>query len=145
MPDGINQLRLGESILVGREPAYGRQIEGTSNDCFKLIAEIIEMKVKPSIPSGELGMDAFGNPPCIEDKGRRIRAICAVGKQDIHLQNMVPEDQDISVIGASSDHLILDMTECHQTYQVGSLVSFRLSYAGILSTMTSDYVNKDFI
>ena len=28
MPDGINQLRLGESIVLGRETAYGRQLTG---------------------------------------------------------------------------------------------------------------------
>jgi ornithine racemase len=145
IPDGINQLRLGESIILGRETAYGHQIAGTYNDCFKLITEIIEIKHKPSIPTGEVGFDAFGNKPRFVDKGIRKRAICAIGKQDVFPQNMIPEDQDINIIGASSDHLILDITESRRAYQVGSLVSFRLTYGGILSSMTSKYVSKTFI
>lgn len=145
MPDGINQLRLGESIILGRETAYGHQIKGTYDDSFKLITEIIEIKDKPSIPTGKLGLDAIGNKSSFVDKGIRKRTICAIGKQDILPQNMVPDDRDIIIIGASSDHLILDITECHKAYQVGSLVSFHLNYGGILSSMTSEYVSKSFI
>ena len=34
MPTKINNLRLGESILLGRETAYGNAIEGTYQDAF---------------------------------------------------------------------------------------------------------------
>ena len=144
MPDGINQLRLGESILLGSETAYFHRIKGTYNDCFRLIAEIIEIKDKPSIPTGKLGLDAFGNKPEFVDKGIRKRAICAIGKQDVLPQDLVPEDQEIYIIGASSDHLILDITDCKYVYRIGSLVSFYLTYGGILSSMTSEYVSKSF-
>ncbi len=144
MPDGINQLRLGESIVLGRETAYGRPITETYDDCFRLIAEIIEIKDKPSVPTGEIGLDSFGNKPSFVDRGVRKRAVCAVGKQDVFPQDMVSEDGDIVIIGASSDHLILDITECQRPYQVGQLVSFKLKYGGILSCMTSPYVSKSF-
>jgi predicted amino acid racemase len=144
MPDGINQLRLGESILLGSETAYRHRIKGTYDDCFRLIAEIIEIKDKPSIPTGELGLDAFGNTPEFAEKGIRKRAICAIGKQDIHPQDLVPEDKKIKIIGASSDHLILDITDCKSVYRIGSLISFNLTYGGILSSMTSEYVSKSF-
>ena len=94
---------------------------------------------------GELGLDAFGNKPDFVDRGIRKRAICAIGKQDILPQNMFPDDGDIIIIGASSDHLILDITECHKAYQVGSLVTFHPTYSGIMSCMTSEYVSKNFI
>lgn len=145
MPDGINQLRLGESIVLGRETAYGQQIIGTYDDCFKLIAEIIEIRDKPSIPVGELGLDSFGNYPSFVDKGIRKRAICAIGKQDIVPESIVPDDGDIVILSASSDHLILDVTECQRAYKVGGLVSFKLTYGGILSSMTSEYVSKCFM
>ena len=145
MPDGINQLRLGEAIILGRETSYGHPIIGTHDDCFRLITEIIEIKDKPSVPTGEIGLDAFGNKPSFVDKGVRKRAICAVGKQDVFPQDMVPEDDDIVILGASSDHLILDITECRRPYQVGQMVSFKLNYAGILSCMTSPYVSKSFM
>ncbi len=142
MPAGINQLRLGESIVLGRETAYGRQLKGTYNDCFKLIAEIVEIKEKPSSPIGEVRLDAFGDRPSFVDKGIRKRALCAIGKQDVGIGDIIPDDDGIALLGASSDHLILDVTECAQTYKVGDLVSFFLTYGGILRSMTSEYVAK---
>lgn len=144
MPVGINQLRLGEAIVLGRETAFGRQVFGTHADCFKLIAEIIEIKDKPSIPTGELGLDSFGNRPSFVDRGTRRRAICAIGKQDVVPESIVPDDRDIVIVGASSDHLILDVTQCQRAYHVGGLVSFKVTYAAILSCMTSEYVSKHF-
>lgn len=144
IPKGINQLRLGESIVLGRETAFGNRIEGTYDDCFRLVAEIIEVKEKPSLPIGEIGMDAFGNKPTFIDKGIRKRAICAIGKQDVSIGDIYPEDADINILGASSDHLIIDVTDCRRDYKVGDKVSFKLAYGGILSVMTSEYVSKVF-
>jgi predicted amino acid racemase len=144
MPDGINQLRLGESIVLGRETAYGRQLKGTYNDCFRLIAEIIEIKEKPSSPIGEVRQDAFGDRPSFVDKGIRQRALCAIGKQDVGIGDIIPDDEGLTLLGASSDHLILDVTDCERPYKVGDLVSFRLTYGGILRSMTSEYVAKQF-
>lgn len=142
IPKDINQLRLGESIVLGRETAFGDRINDTFDDCFKLIAEIIEIKEKPSIPIGEIGMDAFGNKPTFIDKGVRKRAICAVGKQDVSIGDVIPDDEQISILGSSSDHFILDVTECSNEYKVGDKVTFNLTYGGILSTTTSEYVEK---
>jgi len=145
MPDGINQLRLGEAILLGRETAFGRSIQGTYDDCIKLVVEIVEIKEKPSLPQGELGLDAFGRQPAYVDKGVRKRAICAIGKQDVIPDNIAPEDKFVAILGASSDHLILDVSDSDQTYKIGGEVSFKLLYGGILSCMTSEYVNKIYV
>lgn len=145
MPEGINNLRLGESLVLGRETAYGRKIENTYGDAFKLIVEAIEIKEKPSVPIGNIGMDAFGNTPNFEDRGIRKRMICAIGRQDVDLDEIVPEDKDISILGGSSDHLLLDITDSKIEYTVGDKVSFNMSYGSILSTMTSPYVKKVYI
>jgi len=145
MPQGINHLRLGESLVLGRETAYGNQLEDTFDDCFKLIVEIIEIKDKPTVPIGEIGMDAFGNKPSFIDKGIRKRAICAVGKQDVSMGDIIPYDEKLSILGSSSDHLILDITDSNCLYKVGDKVSFKLSYGGILSTATSEYIYKEII
>ncbi|MBS4540064.1 alanine/ornithine racemase family PLP-dependent enzyme [Clostridium sp. D2Q-11] len=145
MPEEINQLRLGEALVLGRETAFGHQISGTNNDCFKLAAEIIELKEKPSLPLGEIGMDAFGRKPTFIDKGNRKRAICAIGKQDIDIDDLIPEDNSISIIGESSDHLIIDITESNTIYKVGDEVLFNINYGGILKLMTSEYVSKEII
>lgn len=145
MPSGINNLRLGEAIALGRETAYGERIDGTNSDACVLQAEIIEVKEKPSIPKGEIGMDAFGNKPQFEDRGVRKRAILAVGRQDVEPDGLIPRDPNISVIGASSDHLIIDVEDSKISYKVGDILSFDLEYGALLSVMTSEYVTKDFI
>ncbi|MFZ5351371.1 MAG: ornithine racemase Orr [Bacillota bacterium] len=142
MPKRINQLRLGESIVLGFETAYGDRIEGTHRDAFKFAAQIIEIKEKPSVPIGEIGMDAFGQKPVFEDKGIIKRAIVGAGRQDIRPDGIVPKDEKISVLGASSDHLILDVTESESEYKVGDIVEFDLTYGGLLAACTSEYVEK---
>ena len=141
----INNLRLGESLVIGKESAYGEQIEGTVDDAFILEVEVIESKVKPSLPVGEIGKDAFGKVPEFTDRGDRTRTICAIGQQDVDLDGINLLDSDIILLGASSDHLILDTTDSKRVYRVGDTIEFKLSYGGILSTMTSPYVDKDFI
>jgi ornithine racemase len=142
IPEGINQLRIGEGIVLGRETSYGCNIPGCLQDAFKLKGEIIEMKEKPSSPMGHLGTDAFGNKPVFKDKGIMKRAILAVGRQDILINGLKPEDSLAEVIGASSDHLILDITNCKNNYIVGDILSFNLSYGALLASMTSPYVKK---
>lgn len=145
LPKKINNLRLGESLLLGRESAYGNSIPNTYNDTFKLVAEIIEIKDKPSHPIGEIGRDAFWNIPVFEDKGIRKRAILAVGRQDIGANSIEPLDDRMEVIGASSDHLIIDITECTTDYNVGDEVTFNIGYGALLYLMTSEYVCKNII
>lgn len=145
LPQGINQLRLGEAVVLGREAAYGEKIEGLYQDAFTLEAEIIELKEKPSIPIGQIGMDAFGNHPVFEDKGIRKRAIVAVGRQDAFASEMVPICSEIKILGQSSDHTILDVTEVITPLAVGDTVSFHLTYGSLLTLCTSQYVKKEMI
>ena len=144
MPPEINQLRLGSSLTLGiglnDEP-----IDGLYHDAVKLVAEIVEIKVKPSLPIGEIGLDAFGLKPVFRDKGDRKRAICAIGKQDVDPKHIAPYDKSIEVLGASSDHLLLDITEADTQYRIGDKIKFHLAYGGCLSAMTSRYVYKSFI
>ena len=119
LPEGINNLRLGESFLLGNDTAYGTRIPGTVGDALELEAEVIEIKEKPSLPVGEIGVDAFGHRPTYEDKGIMRRAIVAVGRQDVDTDSLQPRDPQIEILGGSSDHLLLDLTHCTTVYQVG--------------------------
>lgn len=141
IPFGINNLRLGESIVLGRETAYGSFIDDTYSDVFILEAEIIELKEKPSIPIGEIGMNAFGKVPEFKDKGTMLRAILSVGKQDVDHMEIIPFDT-VEVLGSSSDHIIIDVSESMNIYKVGDIMRFKLTYSSILSLMTSKYVGK---
>lgn len=145
LPEGINNLRLGESFLLGNDTAYETKLPGTVSDGLILQAQIIELKEKPSLPIGEVGVDAFGEKPYYEDRGIMKRAIIGIGKQDTDLGSMTPVDSQIEIMGGSSDHIILDVTHADKAYKVGDIVEFELGYGGMLKTATSPYVEKAYI
>lgn len=138
----VNNLRIGEAFALGRETAYGEKIKDTFQDVFTLEADIIEIKYKPSIPEGLIGMNAFGEKPVFEDFGLMKRAIIAIGRQDVDFHELQPENDQIRFIGSSSDHIILDLTHTEKQYKVGDVLKFKVSYGSLLSLMTSQYVRK---
>ncbi len=145
LPEGINNLRMGEALLMGTEAAYGNRIEGTDDSVFTLEAQVIEVKEKPSVPTEEIGRDAFGKVPTFIDRGVRKRILCAIGKQDMDLDTLKPMDQGLIILGGSSDHLILDGSDSEIEYKVGDIVSFKMHYVSMLRIMTSEYVEKKII
>jgi predicted amino acid racemase len=138
----INNLRLGESIYLGRETLYRKPIPGLFTDAFTLVAEVIESKIKPSVPYGEVCQDAFGNIPEFQDRGQIRRAILGVGLQDVLVSGLTPRTA-INILGASSDHIIVDAKEID--LNVGNEVDFSLNYGALLSAMTSPYVMKKYV
>lgn len=137
----INNLRLGESIYLGRETLNRTVIPGLYTDAFTFIAEVIESKSKPSVPYGEIGQDAFGNLPRFQDRGQMRRGILGVGSQDVLVSGLTPR-LDISILGSSSDHTVLDLKETD--IKVGDEVMFDLNYGALLSAMTSPYILKEY-
>lgn len=142
LPERINNLRLGEAFLLGNDTAYGTRLPGTADDAITVEAQIIELKEKPSLPIGEVGVDAFGQKPYYEDRGIIKRAILAIGQQDMDRDSMYPVDDRIDVLGASSDHMLLDVTKAD--YKVGDIVTFKLGYGSVLKAATSPYVEKAY-
>jgi predicted amino acid racemase len=142
LPAGINNLRLGEAFIAGREAAYKTRIKGTFDDAAILEAQIIEVQTKPSLPLGERGVDAFGERPVFRDQGTIRRAICAVGRQDLELGSIIPADGEIEILGASSDHLILNVGASRRNYQAGGTVCFIPRYAALLRLFTSPYISR---
>ena len=138
----INNLRLGESILLGCETVNRQAIPELHTNAFKLIAEVIESKEKPSLPFGEIGQDAFGNVPLYRDRGMHKRAIIALGKQDTLISGLSC-DRDLEILGSSSDHVILDSK--NSCLKVGAGVNFNLDYGSLLAAMTSPFIKKQFI
>ncbi|WMJ82803.1 alanine/ornithine racemase family PLP-dependent enzyme [Oscillospiraceae bacterium LTW-04] len=143
--EGVNNLRLGESLLFGKERAKYRFLPDTYRDVFTLECEIVELKQKPSMPWGEIGVDSYGNRPSFVDIGIRTKAVCALGKQDFDVETSRPIDADIRVLGASSDHLMLDVTDSEQQYRVGDVVTLELGYFSTMRAFTSRYVKKVYL
>lgn len=148
MPSKINNLRIGEALIIGRDliDYWGYDLDKMHKDTMILKAEVIEIKEKPTYPIGEMFLDAFGNKPVYEDKGIRKRAILAVGKQDfVNDRNLVPLDENIEIVGSSSDHLIVDIQDSDTNFQVGDIMSFGMFYSNALYLTSSKYVNKHYI
>ncbi|MCL4137743.1 UNVERIFIED_CONTAM: hypothetical protein GTU68_024215 [Idotea baltica] len=138
-PGRINNLRLGESIYLGRETLNRKPIPGLFLDAFTLVAEAIESKTKPSRPYGNSGQDAFGNSPVFQDKGLMNRVLLGLGLQDVLVSGLTPLS-DVHILAASSDHIALDAGNTQ--LKVGQEVSFSLNYSALLSAMTSPYITK---
>ena len=65
----INDLRVGEAILLGCEALHRQPIAGLHTDAVALVAEVIESKRKPTQPWGRIGQHAFGDGDVAEDRG----------------------------------------------------------------------------
>ena len=146
-PSAIDNLRIGEAIVLGVDPATREPIPGLAlhPDALVVSAPVIECKVKPSRPIGTSAQDAFGNRPVFEDRGERLRAICALGRQDAPAEGLRPVDPRVHVLGASSDHLVLDVDDLPEPPAIGDALSFVPGYSATLALCTSPYVRKEFV
>ena len=147
LPKNINNLRFGESVFLGNVPCFEEEISELNRNNFILRTQIIELKEKPSIPWGETGKsNSFNEDVTFVDRGIRKRAIIALGKQDVRIEGLTPKDENIIILGGSSDHIILDVTDSNINYKVGDIVEFNLNYSATLCLMSSkDYVNRKMV
>lgn len=134
----INNLRLGEAILLGREPLHREPLAGLHTDAFTLIAEVIESKVKPSQPWGEIAESAFGECALPEDRGPVPQTLLALGRQDTDPEGLRPPAA-VEILGASSDHLIVASSGI---IRPGAELAFQPNYSALVRAMTSPFVTK---
>jgi predicted amino acid racemase len=144
MPARVNHVRIGEAILLGRETIAREPWPGTAQDAFRIHAEVVELKTKPSVPSGDRAGDAFGRMRHFEDRGRRARALLDVGREDVDVEGLTALDPGIEILGASSDYLVVDVTDAKRDVRVGDEIAFAPSYAALLAAMDSEYVEKRY-
>lgn len=140
MPKRINHLRIGEGVILAYDygKLFGVDASFLNQDVFTLKAQIVEVKDKPSHPVGELSYDAFGRVQTYEDRGIRRRALVALGKVDIgDADCLLPRNHSVEILGASSDHLILDIENCKEDLKVGDVLEFDLCYATIVYATSS--------
>lgn len=142
-PKELNQLRVGEALANGTESSFGKNFIGLHEDVFTIEAQIVELKEKPSVPIGTRGKNAFGKEPVFEDYGIQKRAIIALGMQDTDPEDLVPILEGAKILGASSDHMIVDITHVRDALDVGSILAFRTNYRSVLRAYTSAYVYRE--
>ena len=149
MPAGINHLRIGENILLGKDLQVNWGIQDMDYlrmDGFTLRVEVVEVREKPTYPIGEFAIDAFGRKPVYVDRGIRRRAILALGRADVgELESLIPREAGLTVIGGSSDHCIVDVEDCPRRLEVGDIVEFSLCYSHLLYATSRSDVTIQFV
>ena len=143
MPERINHLRLGGTIANPMNIRVNRGVTftGLREDTVLLTAEIVEIHEKASAPKGQSTKNWKGEAVSREDKGRRLCAILALGSQDVgDSSNLIPVDSGVEIVGCSSDHTIVDVTDSGRQWRSGDTLSFRTRYAHMLYAFTGDHV-----
>ena len=141
----MNHFRIGEALYFGKDIFTDGLIKGLRSDVFRLYTEIIELYEKPMTPTGEQMENPSGKLTTFdeEDIGKKsYRAIIDIGLLECNPQFLIPEDDSVKVIEASSDMLVLDLDRNKKNYKVGDLVTFQLKYMGALGIMNSNYIQK---
>jgi predicted amino acid racemase len=143
----INNLRLGTAIIMGRESIKDSPVEELEQDIFTLVGEIVQLTEKSKYPTGKFTTNAFGEPSIFKEQnsgteGLRRQALLDFGRQDI-LETGLDPKPNVKILGASSDYLIVDVKQ--NSYKVGDIIKFSMSYECILRAMTSPFIKKKYI
>ena len=135
----INDMRIGEAILLGKNPSTGQPIPGLHTDAISLIAEVIETKQKPAPP---LDGDAEGASAHSPSHNTRQRSILALGHQDTD-PNGLDRNNQFSIIGATSDHLVISSNAV--PFRLGAEVRMTPDYNALMRAMASPFVTRIMI
>lgn len=148
LPKGINHFRVGETLFLGTDVYNDKVLKNFNTDVFVLYSEIIELIEKPKVPMGEMGTNAEGHSVTFDETkiGKTsYRAIIDLGLLDVDINHIFPKDKNISIVGSSSDMIVIDLSRNTKKYQVGDLLEFKLDYIGILRVLNSKYIEKRII
>ena len=148
MPRRINHLRLGGTIANPANIRLNRGISfpGMREDSLRLTAEVVEIQEKDSAPKNSSAKNWAGERVVREDKGRRLRAILALGSQDVgDATTLIPEEAGVEIVGCSSDHTVVDVTDTGKTWRSGDTLTFRMRYAHVLYAFSGDHVAIEYV
>jgi predicted amino acid racemase len=148
LPKGINHFRVGETLFLGTDVYNSTRLKKMQTDAFRLYSEIIELAEKPVVPMGEMGTNVDGESFefDLNKIGKKsYRAILDLGLLDVEISHLQAVDSNISIAGASSDMIVIDLDDNKMNYSVGDLIEFKLDYMGALRIINSKYIEKKII
>ncbi|MDA3907199.1 MAG: alanine/ornithine racemase family PLP-dependent enzyme [Bacteroidales bacterium] len=145
LPKGINHFRVGETLFLGTDVYNNKPFKKMRSDVFKLYSEIIELTEKPSVPRGEFGTNVEGESVTFDQTNlgqTSHRAIIDIGLLDVDVNHLEFIDKTLTIAGASSDMIVVDLDINKKKYKVGDLIEFKLDYMGTLRILNSKYIDK---
>lgn len=148
LPKGVNHFRVGETLFLGTDVYNNSKLNDMHSNVFKLYSEIIELIEKPSVPRGEMGTNLEGDAFEFDQNTvseTSYRALIDIGLLDVETSHLQLVDRNLTVAGASSDMIVVDLKENADKYKVGDLIEFELDYMGLLRIMNSKYIEKKVV
>lgn len=124
----INDLRIGETLFRGVDTTTDKPIATLFQNAITMEAEIVEIKPRLDIASGR----------------NYLQAILDIGYLDTYVDELVPLNSNVTVLGATSDHVMIDLQNCDH-FQVGDKIDFSLGYRALAQSMYADNVPKNYI
>jgi len=136
----INNVRIGEAILLGTDVISKNRIKWLHDDAFCVEAEVVEVRTREAACSGTRTQNAFGETvPIYAGRLRggsaRLQVLFNLGKRHFFVNGVKPLEKGLFVVGASSDYLIVDASEYPKKLECGSRVRFGLDYPALMSAM----------
>ena len=113
----VNNLRLGEAILLGVDPISTEKIEGLRTDAFSIVAEVIESRRHTT--DGQ--------------------SILAIGHQDTDIAGLTLPP-GLKVSGATSDHLVVQTFD--ERLPIGAEISCQPNYSALMRAMAAPNLEK---
>lgn len=126
IPPEITQFRMGEAVMLGRDPSDNTLIPGFAYDAFTLAVPLIEVFEKP--------VDAFP----------MRRGVLCIGKQDLHLDYLYPLDERVRLLGGCSDECVADLSAAPE-YKAGDVLKFGLEYNALMTLFAGGFFCKEYI
>lgn len=124
----INELRIGESLFRGVNTTNNNEISCLYQDAITLEAEIIEIKPRIDINSQQPFLQAIVN----------------IGYVDTMIDDIEPVDNNLAILGGSSDHLMLDLNNS-DCYKLGDKIEFKLGYKALAHSMYLPHLKKNYL
>ncbi|MGD9153947.1 MAG: alanine racemase [Bacillota bacterium] len=141
LPPGVNHLRIGEAILLGRETFHGTILPDLWPDVFCVEAPVLQVQWKPGKATGLMGCDALGRKTALPQMADGWRLLLGIGEQETPLAGLTPVDPGITILGGSSDYLV---AAGERRYPVGQILRFTPNYWSLMALMSSVYVTKEY-
>ncbi|MEM8751648.1 MAG: alanine racemase [Pseudomonadota bacterium] len=138
----VNDLRLGEAILLGLDPTTCEPIDGLKTDAFALFAEVIEVKVKAERPLLIAVDPASKALRLVPNRHGGARSILALGAQDTDVGGLTTPE-GFTCLGGTSDHLV--MRSERTASRVGDVVELRPNYDALMRCMNAPSVAKTIL
>lgn len=135
----INDIRLGESILLGVDPVTGEHISGLHIDAFTLLADVIETKAKSSSALSAQVKSTNSTIHLVPDHFHDERSILAIGHQDTDISGL-SMPHHLKFQGATSDHMVLAAATSELC--VGAEVKLQMNYSALMRAMSAPDITK---